>query len=364
MPLSQFKPHNYGSQLQSKHEALLEALKPWGLCDAEVHASEPTHYRMRAEFRIWHEGDRCDYVMFRPEDPRHPLVVNDFPIASHTINRVMPLLLEAVNHDPLLKQRLYQVEFLSSTTEECLITLVYHKALGDDWQATATLLAQRLGAHIIGRSRGKKRVIGQDYITERLTIDQREWVWRQPEGAFTQPNAGINQHMLHWATRMLSPIDGDLLELYCGIGNFTLPLSAVCPRVLATEVNKAACRAALHNIETNQCSNIALARLSSEEMTSALRGERPFRRLAEIDLGSYDFKSLLVDPPRAGLDPATRELARRFPNILYISCNPETLFRDVAELASTHTVTQAALFDQFPYTHHMECGLLLQGRQA
>ena len=364
MPLSHFQPEHYERQLQAKHEQFLQALAPFGIPDAAVYASQPRHYRMRAEFRIWHEGDRCDYVMYRRDNPSQPVAIHEFPIASEHISGLMPGLLEAVNNNPVLKKRLYQVEFLSSTGGESLVTLVYHRSLDDAWEAEARALAQALNTHIIGRSRGKKHVLSQDYITERIAVHDRTWTWRQPEGAFTQPNAGINQHMLQWASDRLAPIGGDLLELYCGIGNFTLPLSAVCDRVLATEFNKTACRAAVHNIETNGCDNIALARLSSEEITSALNGERPFRRLRDIDLTSYQFQSLLADPPRAGLDPATRELARSFPNILYISCNPETLFRDVAALAETHQITQAALFDQFPYTHHMECGLLLQGRRS
>ncbi|HSX87846.1 MAG TPA: tRNA (uridine(54)-C5)-methyltransferase TrmA, partial [Pseudomonas sp.] len=86
---------------------------------------------------------------------------------------------------------------------------------------------------------------------------------------------------------------------------------------------------------------------------------RPFRRLADIDLKSYAFGSVFVDPPRAGMDPDTCELTRRFERILYISCNPETLAANIAQLSDTHQVTRCALFDQFPYTHHMESGVLL-----
>jgi hypothetical protein len=68
---------------------------------------------------------------------------------------------------------------------------------------------------------------------------------------------------------------------------------------------------------------------------------------------------VLVDPPRAGLDAATCELLCRFDKIVYISCNPETLARDVAVMGATHTVEKFAAFDQFPYTHHLEGGVLL-----
>ncbi|OZA17473.1 MAG: hypothetical protein B7X85_05060 [Thiotrichales bacterium 17-46-47] len=69
---------------------------------------------------------------------------------------------------------------------------------------------------------------------------------------------------------------------------------------------------------------------------------------------------MLVDPPRAGLDELTRALTQRFDIIVYISCNPETLARDIATWQETHELTRAAVFDQFPYTHHIEVGVVLQ----
>ena len=69
-----------------------------------------------------------------------------------------------------------------------------------------------------------------------------------------------------------------------------------------------------------------------------------------------------MDPPRAGLDPATTALVSGFDNILYISCNPQTLVANLHEISLTHRVTDLAMFDQFPYTHHMEMGVLLQRR--
>ncbi|RZI81367.1 MAG: tRNA (uridine(54)-C5)-methyltransferase TrmA, partial [Pseudomonas sp.] len=94
----------------------------------------------------------------------------------------------------------------------------------------------------------------------------------------------------------------------------------------------------------------------------ALNEVRPFRRLQGIDLKSYQFGTVFVDPPRAGMDPDTCELTRRFERILYISCNPETLAANIAQLHDTHRIERCALFDQFPYTHHMESGVLLVRR--
>jgi len=93
----------------------------------------------------------------------------------------------------------------------------------------------------------------------------------------------------------------------------------------------------------------------------AFNGSREFRRLQEqqIDLAEYSFSTVFVDPPRAGVDDDTLKLLARFDRIIYISCNPETLRANLDALLQTHTVERAALFDQFPFTGHIESGLLL-----
>src|SRR3546814_20320321 len=110
------------------------------------------------------------------------------------------------------------------------------------------------------------------------------------------------------------------------------------------------------------CSSDLLVRLSAEELTQALNEVRPFRRLHGIDLKSYEFGSVFVDPPRAGMDPDTCELTRRFDNILYISCNPETPAANIPQLHDPHPISPFPLFDQFPSTPHLEPGVFLPRR--
>ncbi|MFX7636703.1 tRNA (uridine(54)-C5)-methyltransferase TrmA, partial [Acinetobacter baumannii] len=86
--------------------------------------------------------------------------------------------------------------------------------------------------------------------------------YRQPEGAFTQPNGEVNQKMLGWAYEALGQRDDDLLELYCGNGNFTLPLATRVRKVLATEISKSSVNAALANLADNAVDNVSLVRLS------------------------------------------------------------------------------------------------------
>ena len=84
--------------------------------------------------------------------------------------------------------------------------------------------------------------------------------------------------------------------------------------------------------------------------------------MAQVDLSSFDFGTILVDPPRSGLDAETLALVQQFDQVIYISCNPETLLDNLQELKLTQDLKRLALFDQFPYTHHAECGVVLHKR--
>ena len=362
MSAPQFDPATYDSQLADKAARLRELLAPFDAPAPEVFDSPREHYRLRTEFRLWREDGQRHYAMFEPGDKHKAILIDDFPIASRRINELMPRLKAAWQASETLSFKLFQVEFLTTLAGDALITLAYHRPLDEAWQAEAERLATDLGVSIVGRSKGRRIVIGRDYVEEELIVAGRSFRYRQPEGAFTQPNGEVCRKMLNWAFDALGERDDDLLELYCGNGNFTLPLATRVRKVLATEISKTSVNAALANIDDNAIDNIALVRLSAEELTQALNEVRPFRRLAGIDLKGYAFGSVFVDPPRAGMDPDTCELTRRFERILYISCNPETLAQNIAQLADTHRIERCALFDQFPYTHHMEAGVLLVRR--
>jgi tRNA (uracil-5-)-methyltransferase len=352
-------PASYDAQLAAKLQQFATDFAPFGLPAPAVFRSALLHFRQRAEFRIWHQGDDIAYAMFDPAEPKRPVLMETFPVASEAICKLMPRLRAALQADAELKRKLFQVNFLSTQAGEMLVTLLYHRKLETAWEAAAAALAEALGIQIIGRSLKQKIVLARDWVQEQLQVGERRLRYQQIEGAFSQPNAGVCQQMLGWACEQAAGLGGDLLELYCGNGNFTVALAPHFQRVLATEMSKSSVRAAGHNLAENGITNVAMVRMASEEISDALARVRPFNRLREIDLDSYRFSTLFVDPPRAGLDAGTVALARSFRHILYISCNPQTLRDNVAALADTHQISAAAVFDQFPYTHHLECGLLL-----
>ncbi|MFV0477472.1 MAG: tRNA (uridine(54)-C5)-methyltransferase TrmA [Parahaliea sp.] len=371
MPLSQFKPACYDALLTAKIRTVRTLLSDFDTPEPEVFCSKVEAFRMRAEFRIWHEGDELNYVMFRPEDRKTPVPVKYFPIACQRIQDLMEPLRNVLRNEDVLRRKLFQVEFLSTQTGDTLITLVYHRKLDDVWTARAKALAQEFDVALVGRSRKQKIVIGRDYVTECLDVAGRSYYYRQYEQAFSQPNAQVNIQMLEWALAcadihsnksVKDTNNGDLLELYCGNGNFSLPLSTRFNQLIATELSKSAIQAAQWGLQYNGIENVQMIRLSAEEISQAISGERVFRRLAKLPkpLQDYHLKTVFVDPPRAGLDSETENMVSTFERILYISCNPQTLANNLTQLSRSHRISRFALFDQFPYTQHMECGVLLE----
>ena len=359
---SHIHPNNYQQQLDEKEQSISSTFAQFDLPTFEIFPSPTLNYRQRAEFRVWHDGDDLYYIMFNSET-KEKYKVEDFPVASTLINQFMTALLADIKNKDILRQRLFQVDFLSTLSGEVLISLLYHKQLDEQWIEQAQQLKLRLSAiapvDIIGRARKQKVVLDKDFVMETLSVNGEQFHYQQVENSFTQPNAKVNEAMLLWAQQATNNTGGDLIELYCGNGNFSIALAQNFDRVLGTEISKTSVKSAQINIAANKLDNVDIVRMASEDFSQAMNGERVFRRLEGFDLTSYNYQTVLVDPPRAGLDPDSVELVSRFERIIYISCNPETLRDNLVELVKTHKIEHFALFDQFPYTHHVETGVIL-----
>lgn len=353
----------YPQQLAQKADRVREMFRPFHINEVEVFESPASHYRMRAEFRVWHEGDDLYYIMFNPET-REKIRMDEFIPGSLLINKLMKELISLLKPNEVLRRKLFQVDFLTTTTGEAIISLLYHRSLDDQWEQEAIQLREALTSiakvELIGRARKQKRVLYKESVTEEVKVDGKSYLSLQTENSFTQPNAIINQQMISWAKRHAGNNSHDLLELYCGNGNFTLPLAENFNRVLATEISKSSVAAARENAELNNIQNVTVVRMSAEEFSAALSGELESKRAADAEIHSFDCKTVLVDPPRAGLDKDTLKLVSQYQRIIYISCNPETLTENIHDLSSSHKVTAAAMFDQFPYTDHIETGVVLE----
>ena len=404
----------YEDQILYKKQLISDKFKEFFDGEFEFFASQPQNYRIRAEFGIWHDIWHSAFDLAYTMGGAHSkkILINECPKVALPIANLMPRLLEALRRSEALKERLFGVEFISCASG-ILATLLYHKRLGKREQEAICELADKLGIRVMARARGQKLLSGELSLTDELCVDGRVYKFRFGENAFIQPNRGVNEKMIAWArscmdfgkegmgevcaaqnsaaqnsiaensaeqnssheqsaaqnsscekhaVRPESSGARDLLELYCGHGNFTIPLAAKFNRVLASEISKSSIANARINCELNGVCNAQFVRLSADELMSAFARRREFERLKGIDIFSYDFSHVLIDPPRAGLEPSVIDFIKNFQNLIYISCNPQTLFENLRSLCATHEVRRFAIFDQFAHTAHIECGVLLRRR--
>ena len=353
----------YEEQLNYKIQREKERFSNFTTMEFDIIKSSESNFRNRAEFRIWWEkdADGNEILSYAMNDfKKNILKIDSCEMVSPHIKELMPKLINQLESELELSYKLFAVEFLGSSTNDMLVTLIYHKKLEESWITKAKEIESALNIKIIGRSRKQKIVLTNDYINETLNIANQDFFFAYEENGFTQPNTKVNIQMIQWVLNNTQASSKDLCELYCGGGNFTIPLFTKFRKVLATEISKTSIKSALRNCKLNDIDTISFIRMSAEEFVQGLNKVRAFNRLKDINLDDYEFDTIFMDPPRSGLDDTTRALAKDFPNIIYISCNPETLHRDLEELTKTHEIVRFALFDQFAFTNHIESGVILK----
>ena len=347
---------NYKKQLQDKENLFNSYFNDVVL--KNIYSSPYHSFRHRCEFGLAEFKNGFNYSMI---EDRKRIEIDEYPICSESIQKLMKNLLQELTKEDVLLNKLFQIEFQSSRLDEVMVSLIYHKKLDENWIKKIEALKEDLKCSVIGRSKNQKLIIGQDYVTEQYASLNKKFKLKLYEQCFSQTNPDICDQMINWIEDN-GKKDTDIIELHCGIGTFTIPLSRLFNNVIATENSRPSLVALEQNIKSNNCINIKYARLSGKETLDAYEEKREFRRLVnnQINLKEYNIKTIFVDPPREGIDQKTLKKISQFDQIIYISCGFESLKRDLNLLKRTHEIKRAAMFDQFPYTNHIESGVILE----
>ncbi|CAE7516983.1 trmA [Symbiodinium pilosum] len=334
-PLSAPDPANYPDDLAEKAAAVRKLLAgrledddvSGGL---EVVASpEPLHYRHRVKFELQHDGDCVHYAVFDPSSMEW-LTVEEYPLASHRINRLMSDLRAVLAREHELRRKAFQVELLSTTGDEALACILYHRTLSPGDRLRAERAAAALDAVVVLRAKGQRLAwpARRSYLVQENEIEGKVYPQWLMENGFFQANLLLNREMQSWVTRHMQ-VEGeearDLLEMYCGNGNFTLPAASNFRRVLAAEIDEPAVRGASICAKRADIDNVHFRRCRAESLDLESQIQ---------PVGPYDFSTVLVDPPRSGLDNRSLKMVQNFERLIYVSCNPRTLARDLDSLQS------------------------------
>jgi len=319
--------------------------------------SPPSHFRTRAELGV----NVSNNIQLTMVENNKKINVDKLTICDAKINQFISQLKIKLLDSDEIKEKLFQTEIQVSRSGEGIVSLIYHKTLDANWIQAAKKLSFEIDASIVGRSRKQKLVVGKDFVTETYNAGIKKIKVNLYEQCFSQPNPYICDKMLTWVSKSIKS-HHHVTELHCGVGTFTILLSNLYSRVLATENSRPSIRALEKNIQINSIENVEVARMSGLETLEALFKKREFNRMKHINLIDFKKDVLFLDPPRSGLDAESIDLIKKlnFKEIIYLSCGFESLQYNLKELLTSYKVKKAALFDQFPYTDHIEAGVILR----
>lgn len=333
---------SYEKQLALKTDILRETLRRLGKIDwtdeIPAHPSPPWHYRNRLQLKLAPHAVAADalQVGFHRAGSHTVCAVEHCPISSPKLNQLLAVL-NRLSQERALPLSLRGIEAFVDDRDETLWLTVSAPRLDFDRAALTeklrTALDGILSLQFLETSSGRHQTDGLGWVyyhvgTQRLRVSH---------GSFFQ----VNRHLLpQLVARVVEDLDGRVaLDLYAGVGLFARALEEKFARVVAVESDASTAADLAAN----------LADQEGVEPRASTVADFLLRQPEKCDVA-------VLDPPRAGLDRGVAEALADLapPRLVYLSCDPATLARDLARLAPRYRLAALELFDLFPQTFHIE----------
>lgn len=353
-----FQHISYQNQLLSKRDILRDALVHVGKIHVttgqiDLVASPPLAYRNRLQLKVLRQGDTFSWGFFQ-SGSHQVCPINRCLIATDSLWEMLSELKSFLEHSPLTLRHLVQVEVFQGDAAATLVDLrvkrdvdtldIFKRELQGN---SFDLGARKVNVFVSLSQKQSLRVLGPGHVRKTVGV----FKYRVSRGTFFQVNDSMLKPLLESATKGLN--GATALDLHCGVGFFTLPLTRSFGRVLAVDQNTSAIRDIRENIKANGISN---CRLFNLDLDTFLRIHK--RELDHLDL-------VLLDPPRKGIPKQTvkRVVELNASKVVYVSCDPSTLARDLAIfLRWGYSIISLEILDLFPQSHHLETVARLEKR--
>ena len=348
------------AQIAMKQKAVLEQLQRWGGVVPKrilpAISAGDRNYRSRARLGVWYEADGSVTLGFRQRYSNEITPIDHCIVLAPELNALLAPLhqwltalraVKAVTHIELVKGQ-----------EEIAIILRHTKKLDEADLTALAQLADQSGCKVWLEPNGDiglTDIAGQP-CDPRLNYQVEDVSLAFHPQDFTQVNPQVNQQMVAQAIELLALKPSDrVLDLFCGIGNFTLPIAQQCAEVIGIEAVESMVVRGRENAERMQIGNARFIAANLADMTHT--------QLQRLGGGKeQEIAAILLDPPRDGAKDIIASILRLGTNkqlspkrIVYVSCNPATLARDSALLAEAgYRLETLGVLDMFPHTSHVE----------
>jgi 23S rRNA (uracil1939-C5)-methyltransferase len=306
-------------------------------------------YRHRARLSVRYVASRGGAMVgFRERRSTHVADMRECHVLPERISKLISELRSLVG-SLSVRERLPQVEVAVGDNATALVFRHLVPLSAEDETALKSF-AERHGLHVWLQPRGPESAQPFEPARSELYYELPEFGVRiqfRPTD-FTQVNHAMNRILVSRAVRLLDPQPGErVADLFCGLGNFSLPLAARGAQVVGFEGNRELVERARQNAAAN-----------------GLLAQYEVMNLFQPSLGPYGpFQKILLDPPREGAIELIKSLPADWPRrIVYVSCDPATLARDAGVLVHTKgfRLAAAGVVNMFPHTAHVESIALLE----
>jgi 23S rRNA (uracil1939-C5)-methyltransferase len=300
-------------------------------------------YRRRARLSVRHVASRGGAMVgFRERRSTHVADMRECHVLPPHVSALIPELRSLVN-GLSVRERLPQIEVAVGDNATALV-FRHLEPLSDADQRLLRKFAEENSIHVWLQPGGPETAQPLHPATSELYYELPEFGVRigfRPTD-FTQVNHAVNRSLVARAVRLLDPQPGErVADLFCGLGNFSLPLAAKGGRVVGFEGNSELVKRA----QANAAANGLVAQFETMD-------------LFKPSLEPYaPFEKILLDPPREGAVEIVKALPAQWPRrIVYVSCDPATLARDAGILVHTKGwhLAAAGVVNMFPHTAHVE----------
>ncbi|MFN4290311.1 MAG: 23S rRNA (uracil(1939)-C(5))-methyltransferase RlmD [Permianibacter sp.] len=340
------------AQIRDKERVLFEQMAHFGNVEVEERlpplTSEVWGYRRKARLGVKYvEKKGGALVGFREKRSSFLAAINECHVLHPKVGTLIPVLKELISQLDC-RSSLPQIE-VAVGDERAALGIRHLHAPSEGDKAALLAFAQTYDIDLYLQPGGPDTVHkiwpqdGHDRLSYRLPDFGVELEFHLMD--FTQVNAGINRRMVKLAIDLLDVQPHErVLDLFCGLGNFTLPLATKAREVVGVEGEAAMVKRGIENAAHNGLTNVSF-------FGADLAKDLPAQPWVK-----EGFDKILIDPPRSGALEVVRELARfKAKRVVYVSCNPATLARDAGELTKLgYKLTKAGVMDMFPHTTHVE----------
>ena len=324
----QLQHTNYKYELNYKKEKFINILEKYAniKTNPQIIPSKRYNYRNKISLKVINNK-----LGLLSENTHNIIPIDNCLLVSERINNIIKYLNQNIN-----LSKVKEVIIRENLNKIMLIIL------GELSKDNIELLKKEVDSlyindiHIYGLSKLEEKLSNYKYVIS--------------PNSFFQINKEQTINLYNKIKEYLGTNNNNILDLYCGSATIGIYISKCAKKITGIEINSSSIKDAYDNLKINNINNIEL-----------LEG-----KVSNLLKTNNKYDAIIVDPPRSGLDKITKKtlLTINSPKIIYISCNPITLARDIKDLSNNYKVQEITLFDMFPNTYHVETVMILEKKDV